>query len=120
MCWKLGSPAWERLCAYCVHTFPCIFDDNLVLLYSNCAVPLDPVLNLEVFRTPNNKSLLAQWRKLETSLPDGRVAFYQVEYRNKGKDISMTAQIASTFDFFSILDVENASAYEVQSSVTVY
>ena len=71
--------------------------------------------NLMVFRTQNNKSLLAEWEKLDSKPqpPFGEVIFYLVEYRNSGKDIVMTARIAATFDFFSILELEDASAYEV-------
>ena len=75
------------------------------------------VSNLAVSRTQNNKSLLAQWDKLESQLPVGEIAVYQVEYRNKGKDIVMTARISATFDYFSIFELEDASAYEVQSEI---
>ena len=78
-------------------------------------VPVATVSNLAVSRTRNNKSLLAQWDKLESQLPVGEIVVYQVEYRNKGKDIVMTARISATFDFFSILELEDASAYEVQN-----
>ena len=77
------------------------------------AVPVETVSNLAVSRTKNNKSLLAQWDKLVSQLPVGEIVIYQIEYRNKGKDIIMTARISATFDFFSILELEDASAYEV-------
>ena len=72
-----------------------------------------PVEGLAVFRTPNNKSLLATWNKFVSQLPTGEIVFYLVEYRNRGKDVSMAVRIAASYDFFSILEVENASAYEV-------
>ena len=86
----------------------------IVLILHFCyAVPMVTVSNLEVSRTQNNKSLLAQWEKLESERPVGEIVVYQIEYRNKGKDIIMTARIAATYDFFSILELEDASAYEV-------
>lgn len=91
--------------------------DNLALIPHNFsytyAVPVETVSNLAVSRTKNNKSLLAQWDKLVSELPVGEIVVYQIEYRNKGKDIIMTARISATFDFFSILELEDASAYEV-------
>jgi intein/homing endonuclease len=66
-----------------------------------------------VSRTKNNKSLVARWEKLASELPVGEIVVYQIEYRNRGKDIIMTARISATFDFFSILELEDASAYEV-------
>ena len=77
------------------------------------AVPVETVSNLAVSRTKNNKSLLAQWDKLASELPVGEIVVYQIEYRNQGKDIIMTARISATFDFFSILELEDASSYEV-------
>ena len=74
---------------------------------------MDAVSNLEVSRTSNDKSLFAHWDKLESERPVGEIVVYQIEYRNKGKDIIMTARISATFDFFSILELEDASAYEV-------
>ena len=74
---------------------------------------MNPVQNFMVSRTQSNKSILVEWEKLVSELPFGEVVIYQVEYRNRGKDITMTARISATYDFFSILDLEDASAYEV-------
>jgi intein/homing endonuclease len=74
---------------------------------------VDTVSNLRVSRTKNDKSLVARWEKLVSELPVGEIVVYQIEYRNRGKDIIMTARISATFDFFSILELEDASAYEV-------
>ena len=71
------------------------------------------VEGLAVFRTPNNKSLLATWNKVVSQPPTGEIVFYIVEYRNQGKDVLMAVRIPAFYDYFSILQVENASAYEV-------
>ena len=64
-------------------------------------------------RTTNNKSLVAYWTKVETQPPTGEVVFYEIEYRNLGKDISMKARISAFYDFYSILGLEDATDYEV-------
>ena len=76
-------------------------------------MPDKAVEGLNVSRTIDSKSLLVRWQKLVTAPPTGEIVLYEIEYRNRGKGVSMTARIAAFYDFFSILELEDASDYEV-------
>ena len=83
-------------------------------MYICFTAPTEMIMGLKVSRSKDDKSLLAEWEKLTSTQPmTGDIVFYLIEYRNKGIHITTTARISANFNFFSILGLEDASAYEV-------
>ena len=87
----------------------------------NVAPPNAPQ-NLMLKRNEDNNALLADWDDVSTALPVGRLAFYQVEFRDVRSDRLVSEDITvlfinPQFSGASIFNVRNAQGYEVNNVV---
>lgn len=78
--------------------------------------PDSPPVNVNLSRNPQNNALLATWDEVVTTPPQGEIAFYQVDFRDRGAVITNTLFIDPRFTFSSIFNVSNAQGYEVRRS----
>uniref|UniRef100_A0A1X7SU90 USP domain-containing protein n=1 Tax=Amphimedon queenslandica TaxID=400682 RepID=A0A1X7SU90_AMPQE len=90
-----------------------------VLFYERVKVnetPTTPPNNVNLSRNIENNALLATWDAVETTPPEGEVAFYQVEFKDMRSSIANTLFIDPGFSFSSIFNVSNAQGYQVRDS----
>ena len=84
-------------------------------VYSRTA-PTNPVNVTSVLRTEDNHSIVAYWEELQTTLPEGELVRYDVEYRDapqgEGAAVSVV-HVPAQYAFVVISGVENANSYEV-------
>ena len=72
------------------------------------------VQGLRVERSPDNKTVFAQWDSLKTTLPVGEVSRYKIEYRDSQKSSVSTVLHSALFNYIVVNNVINANTYEVR------
>ena len=82
------------------------------IIYVHLA-PSNPPRGLTLARNERNTALLADWDDVVTSPPEGELAFYEVEFRDRGSSIITRLFIDPNFSFASIFNVKEAQSYEV-------
>ena len=76
--------------------------------------PTTPPNNVNLSRNVENNALLATWDAVETTPPEGEVAFYQVEFKDMRSPTANVLFIDPGFTFSSIFNVSNAQGYQVR------
>ncbi len=65
-------------------------------------------------RTRDNRTVVAFWDPIETTLPFQPVEFYEFQYRDAGKGGGeTTSSVPGSFNYAVIQNVVNANDYEV-------
>ena len=73
--------------------------------------PSNSPQGLTLARNDRNTALLAEWD--DPSPSEGELAFYEVEFRDRGSSIITRLFIDPDFSFASIFNVREAQSYEV-------
>ena len=81
------------------------------------SAPNESVSNLNVTRTPDDRTLVVTWDMADLQLPFGPVALYEVEYRDAQQTVSTAAHVQPEAPFLVIRDIANANDYEVRRNV---
>ena len=82
------------------------------IIYIHLA-PSNSPQRLTLARNERNTALLADWNDVVTSPPEGELAFYEVEFRDRGSSIITRLFVNPDFSFASIFNVKEAQSYEV-------
>lgn len=71
------------------------------------------IKNLKVERSRDNKTVVARWEHVETTLPVGRVTRYEIEYRDLQKGSVSRVFHSFRYNYLVVTNVVNANSYEV-------
>ena len=84
------------------------------------SAPNESVSNLNVTRTPDDRTIVVTWDMANLQLPLGPVALYEIEYRDAQQSVSTSAHVQPGAPFLVIRNITNANDYEVRPRVYVY